>query len=101
MKEVIKESVWMAEDGQEFETAEQCSLYEQICADPLSFFKEHYLFFDYRVENEDFRQKPWCSPPNKSSHFSKNFFFKRIDKIQFFCYTIYVIKRATGWPTCS
>lgn len=42
-----------------------------------------------------------CSPPNKSFHFSKNFFFKRIDKIQFFCYTIYVIKRTTGRPTCS
>lgn len=42
-----------------------------------------------------------CPPPNKSFHFSKNFFFKRIDKIQFFCYTIYVIKRTTGWPACS
>lgn len=59
MKEVVKKSKWMAEDGQEFGTAEQCSLYEQICADPLSFFKEHYLFFDCRVENEGFRQKPW------------------------------------------
>lgn len=59
MKEVFKESTWMAEDGQEFETAEQCELYEKICADPLAFFKERYLFFAYRVENENCHDEPW------------------------------------------
>lgn len=56
MKEVFKESTWMAEDGQEFDTEEQCALYEQICADPLSFFKERYLFFENRIGDEE---QPW------------------------------------------
>lgn len=56
MKEIFKASVWQAKDGQEFDTAEQCELYERICADPLSFFKERYLFFENRAEDEE---QPW------------------------------------------
>lgn len=59
MKEICKVTIWEAEDGTQFESKEECSIYEIITDHPLEFFQNHYKFFDIYSPLEGAEKEPW------------------------------------------
>lgn len=59
MKSVCKCIVWEADDGTQFESKEECSIYEDIINHPLEFFQNHYKFFDIYSPHKDAEKEPW------------------------------------------
>ena len=59
MKEVCKVIVWEADDGTQFESKEECGIYENISKNPLEFLSTHYKFFDIYSPLEGAEKEPW------------------------------------------
>lgn len=59
MKSVCKYIAWEADDGTQFESKEECSIYEDITNHPLEFFQNHYKFFDIYSPLDGAEKEPW------------------------------------------
>lgn len=59
MKEVCKCIVWEADDGTQFESKEECGIYEFITKYPVEFFQTHYKFFDLYSPVNGAEKEPW------------------------------------------